>query len=73
MMLTMLETAAGEKDREVGVIMGVRVAHVAPKKDARAVQKATCPIVRTRKIFEHFLEKSYLRNISLFELGHFFR
>ncbi len=41
----MFESAAGQEDGKVGVIVGVRVAHVASEQDAGSVEKTGVAIV----------------------------
>ena len=68
----MLEAAAGEQDRQVGVVVGVGVAHVAAEEHHRPVQQTLVPFAVFGEPAEDFGEQRHLLLVGVLELADFF-
>jgi hypothetical protein len=70
--LAVLEAAASEQNGEVGVVVLVRIAHVAAEENHRAVEEAGVVFVLRGEALDEFAIEHHLLAVSVFELFHLF-
>ncbi len=67
-MLAVLEAAAGEQDGEIGVVVRVRIAHVAAVEHHGAIEEALAAFLLSGQAAEQFLEQRNLLAVGIVEL-----
>ena len=72
-MLAVLQTATSQQDGQVGVVVRVRVAHVAAKENHRVVEQTCFSFPLLGEILQKHLQQSHLSAVGFLELPHLVR